>query len=110
MTALSQGFIDLKSVKTTTPRIPGPEGRAQRRGGGALSQGRSPRGFEIEVAGAAAMAAPEEKALQVTSGAGSGTRLFPPGATYRLTTGRCCFFVRVPRCGRDRDPLRARSP
>lgn len=75
LSALSPDLIGLKSVKTTTPRIPGPKGRAQRRGGGALTLGRSPRGFESEVAGEAAMAALEEKASQVTSGAGSGTRI-----------------------------------
>lgn len=60
----------LEWVKTTTPRIPGPEGADTTVRGWGL--GRSPRGFESEVAGAVAMAAPEERELQVTSGAGSG--------------------------------------
>lgn len=72
-----EAFVVLEWVKTTTPRIPAPEGRTQRLGGGAW--GVPPRGFESEVAGAAAMATPEERELQVTSGAGSGTCLTLPG-------------------------------
>lgn len=67
----------LEWVKTTTPRIPAPGGADPTVRGWGL--GRSPRGFESEVAGAAAMATPEERELQVTSGAGSGTCLTLPG-------------------------------